>query len=150
MVVDARVTRRGLLGGFGVTVVAGIAGYAVAHGSSYADRKRATTAANSGGYGGTTARKQLAKLSSVPMGGGIVLSKADVVITREPNGDVHAFSATCTHQGCQVTGVSDGQIICPCHGSKFAATNGHPTAGPARRPLPTVNVTVEGDAIYVG
>ena len=147
---DARVTRRGLLSGVGVTLIAGVAGYAVANGSSYAERKRQTAAANSNGYGGSANRQRLTTLSAVPMGGGVVLAKSGVVVTRDNTGEVHAFSATCTHQGCQVTEVVGGQILCPCHGSKFAATNGHPTAGPASRPLPSVAVTVEGDNIYVG
>jgi Rieske Fe-S protein len=107
-----------------------------------------TTAANSAGYGGTEKRKQLATVSSVPTNGGVVLSKQDVVLTRDESGAVHAFSATCTHQGCQVTDVKSGQIICPCHGSKFDAKTGAVVAGPASRALPTVTVTVEGGMIY--
>jgi Rieske Fe-S protein len=148
---DSGVTRRGLISGAVVAFGAGIAGFAVANSSSYASRKRETTAANSSGYGGTSGgRKQLTTLSAVPIGGGIVLSKKDVVVTRDDNGDVHAFSATCTHQGCQVTEVHDGQIFCPCHGSRFNASNGNPVAGPAPRPLPMVAVTVDGDAIFAG
>jgi Rieske Fe-S protein len=149
---ESGVTRRGLISGAVVAVGAGIVGYAVANNSSYASRKSGSTAANSTGYGSTSggARKQLTTLSAVPIGGGIVLSKKDVVVTRDDNGDVHAFSATCTHQGCQVTEVRDGQIFCPCHGSRFSASTGNPVAGPAPRPLPTVAVTVEGDAIFTG
>jgi Rieske Fe-S protein len=145
---DPVVTRRGVIRGVIVTAGAGVVGFIVANNSSAASRKRVTTAANSGGYGGTSARKQLATVSSIPSNGGIVLSKQDVVLTRDDAGAVHAFSATCTHQGCQVTDVKGGQILCPCHGSKFDAKTGDVIAGPASRPLPTVNVTVEGNAIY--
>src|SRR5436189_2219053 len=148
---DPAVTRRGLISGAVVAVGAGIVGFAVANNSSYAARTRGSAAANSSGYGSPSGgRKQLTTLSAVPAGGGVVLSKQDVVVTRDDNGDVHAFSATCTHQGCQVTDVSHGQISCPCHGSWFSAQTGSPVAGPASRPLPSVAVTVEGDAIFAG
>jgi Rieske Fe-S protein len=147
---DPAVTRRGLIRGVVVTAGAGIAGYVLAHGSSYASRKRVATAANASGYGGTSGRKQLTTLSAVPIGGGVILAQQDVVVTRDDNGDVHAFSATCTHQGCMVTEVTNGQIVCPCHGSRFNSSSGDPIAGPAPRPLPSVAVTVEGNAIFAG
>ena len=66
-----------------------------------------------------------------------------------PSGDaVVAFSATCTHQGCQVDSVHNGQIGCPCHGSAFDATTGAVLAGPARRPLSKVAVVVKDDSVY--
>ena len=147
---DPAVSRRGLIRGAVVTAGAGIVGFIVANNSSYAKAKRATTAANSAGYGSTPGRKRLTTLAAVPMGGGVVLSKQDVVVTRDDAGAVHAFSATCTHQGCQVSEVKDGQIFCPCHGSRFSATNGQVTSGPASRALPTVAVTVEGNDVFAG
>jgi Rieske Fe-S protein len=143
------VSRRSAISGAVITVGAGILGYAVARNSSAAEKKRSTTAANAYGYGGGGSSKtRLAALSAVPVGGGVVLSKKDVVLTRDQSGAVHAFSATCTHQGCMVTDVAHGQIICPCHGSRFNAETGAPVAGPAPRPLPSVSVTVDGDAIF--
>lgn len=147
---DEPVSRRTLIRGSVITVVAGVAGYAIARNSGAAERKRTTTAANAYGYGGAPSRKKLAALSAVPAGGGLVLANDDVVLTRDQAGTVHAFSATCTHQGCTVTEVTGGQIICPCHGSKFAASSGAVTAGPAPRPLPSIAVTVEGDTIFTG
>jgi Rieske Fe-S protein len=144
------VTRRGIIRGVVVTVGAGVVGYVVANNSSAASKKRETTAANSSGYGGTAARKQLTTLSAVPAGGGVVLDKADVIVTRDDTGAVHAFSATCTHQGCQVSGVRSGLIVCPCHGSRFDAKTGAVVNGPASRALPRVDVTVEGDTVYAG
>jgi Rieske Fe-S protein len=146
---DPSVTRRGLLAGAVVTVAAGIAGYAVATNSSAAHGRRSTTAANNYGFHGSSGRRLLASLASLPIGGGRVLGKDDVVLTRDDSG-VHAFSATCTHQGCTVTQVSDGRIRCPCHGSQFDARTGAPVVGPATRPLPPVPITVEGDSVFTG
>jgi Rieske Fe-S protein len=87
----------------------------------------------------------VAQLTDVPSGGGLVVD--DVVITRD--GDtVHAFSATCTHQGCIVSDVTDGEIHCPCHGSAFDATTGAVVTGPATRPLPVIDVEVRDGAVF--
>ncbi|MFL0459511.1 ubiquinol-cytochrome c reductase iron-sulfur subunit [Kytococcus sedentarius] len=69
----------------------------------------------------------------VPVGGGVI--QEGWVVTQPTEGDFKAFSAECTHQGCAVSEVADGQIICSCHGSYFAIADGAPTAGPATKPL---------------
>ena len=45
-----------------------------------------------------------------------------------------AVSATCTHQGCAITGFQGSTYVCPCHGSQFDAT-GKVLSGPANRSL---------------
>ncbi|HSC26200.1 MAG TPA: ubiquinol-cytochrome c reductase iron-sulfur subunit [Vicinamibacterales bacterium] len=57
--------------------------------------------------------------------------------------DVTAFSATCTHLGCQVHW--DGaakRLICPCHGGAYDAA-GRVIEGPPPRPLDTVATRVD-------
>src|SRR5690349_16246976 len=78
----------------------------------------------------------LASTSSIPVGGGTVFADKDVVVTQPAAGEFKAFSATCTHMGCKVKTVANGTIDCPCHGSKFAITDGAVAAGPAKKPLP--------------
>ena len=140
-------TRRSLLIGAAVTVVGGIAGYVVASHSDAANPKPPASGANSYGpaSGGGTS---LTTVSSVPPGGGVIVDSADVVVTRDQAGAVHAFSATCTHQGCTVNDVSNGVINCPCHGSQFNADTGAVVNGPATQPLPPVQVSVRGDQIF--
>ena len=49
-----------------------------------------------------------------------------------------AYSAICTHEGCDVSDWStqNRRLICPCHDSEFDPTdNGQVTEGPARRRL---------------
>lgn len=90
---------------------------------------------------------EIAKTSDIPQGGGKVFKDQDVVITQPEAGTFKAFSATCTHQGCPVASVSDNEIVCPCHGSKFSAKDGSVTNGPATQPLAEKAITVSGDSI---
>ena len=85
----------------------------------------------------------------MPVGGGTVFADKDVVVTQPTAGDFKAFSATCTHQGCKVKSVTDGQIVCPCHGSRFAVADGAVVGGPAKRPLPAKTISVDGDSIVL-
>jgi Rieske Fe-S protein len=141
-----RPTRRSVLRGFGLTFVAGAAGFAVARRSDAARAKPATTAANA--YGGPPASSNtaLTSVDKVPIGGGLVLG--NVVLTRDAQGDVRGYSATCTHQGCKVSGVSNGRIQCPCHGSAFNASTGAVVQGPATRPLAPVAVVVRDGSVF--
>jgi Rieske Fe-S protein len=87
--------------------------------------------------------------SEVPVGGGII--EDDTVITQPTKGDFKAFSATCTHQGCLVTSIDDGFIVCPCHGSHFAIDTGAPTSDSlATAPLGAVDITVSDGRITLG
>ena len=142
------VSRRSVLRGCALAVTGGVAGFLVARQSDAADAKTATAAANGYGPAKTPGGAALASVADVPAGGGVV--KSGVVLIKDANGTIQAFSATCTHQGCTLSSVSNGSINCPCHGSRFSATDGKVLRGPATRPLPTVNVTVNGDQIVRG
>ncbi|WP_116210546.1 Rieske (2Fe-2S) protein [Streptomyces olivoreticuli] len=89
----------------------------------------------------------LARTGDIPEGGGKVFADRKVVVTQPVKGEFKAFSAICTHEGCVVRDVSGGTINCPCHGSKFSASDGSVRHGPAQRPLPAERVTVQGDTI---
>jgi Rieske Fe-S protein len=141
-------SRRAALRGTLVVAVGGIAGYAVARNSAAARQTPGTTAANA--YGASTGKsgRLLATLNQVPRGGGLVLAKSSIVLSRSADDEVHAFSAVCTHQGCTVDKVADGTIDCPCHGSTFDAVTGKVVSGPAPRPLPAIAIAVRDGSIY--
>ena len=66
-----------------------------------------------------------------------------------PNGKWQAYEGTCTHLSCVVYwDVASERLICPCHNAAFAAETGAVLMGPPRRPLPRIELSVEGDAIY--
>jgi Rieske Fe-S protein len=140
-----------VLTGLGVAVAAGVAGYLVADRSTLAKASGATSGPN--GYGAappSSGGKLLVSVDRVPAGGGVVLAQDGVVVTRSPDGAVQGFSAICTHQGCTVASVNGGDIVCPCHGSRFNYLTGAVVNGPATRPLPAVAVVVRGGDVYTG
>ncbi|MFF3847677.1 Rieske (2Fe-2S) protein [Streptomyces sp. NPDC002328] len=94
-----------------------------------------------------SAGQELATTADIPVGGGTIFKEEKVVVTQPKEGEFKAFSAICTHQGCTVTSVADSTINCACHKSSFSITDGAVTAGPATRPLPAEQITVEGNAI---
>lgn len=69
------------------------------------------------------------------------------ILIRESDGSLKAFSAICTHAGCQVE-YSGGEIICPCHGSVFSAQTGAVEGGPAPTGLAEKKVVEKSGEIY--
>lgn len=91
----------------------------------------------------------LVALADVPVGGAVVVTTAggDKIVVAQPEaGQVVAFSAICTHQGCAVAPEGD-RLNCPCHGSVFEAFTGAVVNGPADEPLPAFPVKLDGDAV---
>ena len=56
------------------------------------------------------------------------------LISRTSASSFTAIDAVCTHEGCTVTGATDTEYVCPCHGSRYDRT-GHVTNGPAKASL---------------
>jgi nitrite reductase/ring-hydroxylating ferredoxin subunit len=134
-------SRRALLQGAGAAVVAGAA--LTACGSS-ADGGGATA-------GGAAVPGPVGKAADVPVGGGTVFADANVVVTQPTSGSFKGFSTRCTHQGCAVSSVQNGFIICPCHNSRFAVGDGEPTSDSlAKKPLAPVTVSVANGEVTVG
>lgn len=107
-----------------------------------------------GGRGGpdqpiSTGQPQAVPMSDVPMGTGVILDE-NYVVTQPAAGDYRAFTKQCPHQGCNVSLIRDGSIVCACHTSLFSIDDGTPISGPARRGLSPVRVVEEGDTLLVG
>jgi nitrite reductase/ring-hydroxylating ferredoxin subunit len=91
----------------------------------------------------------VASTADIPVGGGVIVTDPAVVVTQPTAGEFKAFSAICTHQGCLVGEVADNEIICPCHGSRFSATDGSVLQGPATDPLASAAITVQGGSVVL-
>lgn len=104
---------------------------------------------SSGSSGAMTTGKVLGASKDIPVGGGVVFTAAQVVVTQPVKGKYRAFSAVCTHVGCIVNKVASGTIDCPCHGSTFRVSDGAVVTGPAESPLPKKQIKVEGGKIVL-
>jgi len=137
-VTDPDLTRRRALTG---AVVGGLSlpVLAACGGSSSAPAAQPPTSGGTkpagGGGGGAPA---LVAVAQVPVGGGVILKDQNIVVTQPTKDAFEGFSATCTHQGCQLATVSGGTINCGCHGSQFAITDGANVTGPSGSPGGTV------------
>lgn len=76
-----------------------------------------------------------------PGEGGIVrIQDGAVGAYRDPSGQVHAVSVTCTHMDCSLKwNPAETSWDCPCHGSRFTYA-GEVIEGPATHPLEAVSV----------
>lgn len=137
-----------LVGSCGVcaAALAGCAAYGTGQ-AAPAPAPSAQSEGSSSGGGAGAASGKLAATADVPVGGGVILPDAALVITQPKAGTFKAFSAICTHQGCTVSTVEGGTINCPCHGSQFAIADGAVVNGPAKKPLPAKKITVSGGSI---
>jgi Rieske Fe-S protein len=71
------------------------------------------------------------------------------IILRTPEGELRAFSASCTHLQCIVQYRGDlRHIWCACHNGHFDL-NGRNIQGPPPSPLEAYEVHVRGDEIVV-
>ena len=60
-----------------------------------------------------------------------------------------AYSQACTHLSCAVVpDLERGQVACPCHRGFFDAITGKPTAGPPRRPLPRITLSIRDGEVF--
>lgn len=65
-------------------------------------------------------------------GGGMVIENEKLAVYKDGEGELHTFSAKCTHLGCTVKwNELEKSFDCPCHGSRFVGQTGNVVNGPA-------------------
>ena len=89
------------------------------------------------------------RAADVAVGGGKILTEANYVVTQPAAGQYKAFVKTCPHALCPVSSITDSQIVCHCHNSRFSITDGSVIAGPAKKGLGDATVTVSGGTLTV-
>jgi Rieske Fe-S protein len=93
-------------------------------------------------------RYRIGKPDEIPVGTLVVLPEQKIYLMHSPEG-FFAMSAVCTHLGCLTRyEKEEKRIFCPCHGSRFS-TSGEVLAGPAPRPLPRLQLTLEQGTLVV-
>ncbi len=94
----------------------------------------------------------VARLSEIPPGG---LRRVEIagrlILLARVGDDIYAVDDNCTHiSGPLDQGELDGHVLtCPIHLARFDVRDGSVLRGPARDPLPTYPVRIEGDQALV-
>ncbi len=71
------------------------------------------------------------------------------ILVHLPDGHFVAYSQRCTHLSCAVYwDRANGILACPCHEAFFDVGTGHVVAGPPPRPLPAIDLRVDGGSVY--
>jgi Rieske Fe-S protein len=99
-----------------------------------------------GRLGDLTPDVPVPRVLAVPRADGWYRERARETVFLVWNGarEVRAFSATCTHLGCQVVWDAKAKRFrCPCHGGVYDA-NGQVLDGPPPRALDTIDARVDG------
>ncbi|MGY0066637.1 Rieske (2Fe-2S) protein [Streptomyces sp. QTS137] len=90
---------------------------------------------------------ELGAESEVAPGSGKLFRDHDIVVSRDEDGSLTAYSTLCTHASCPVNQLKGTKLICPCHGSEFDATTGKVLREPAVASLTRLSVEVRNGTI---
>lgn len=78
----------------------------------------------------------VSKINAAKLGTGIFFFDKFMVV--KSSASVKVFSNKCTHAGCRINQEIDGELVCPCHGSRYDPLTGKVLQGPAGLPLATI------------
>ncbi|WP_030347996.1 Rieske (2Fe-2S) protein [Streptomyces sp. NRRL S-1022] len=97
-----------------------------------------------------TAPVDLGAETEVAKGGAKLYRDHNVVVSRDEDGALRAYSTICTHAGCPINKLQGTTLICPCHGSQFDAVTGKVVQAPATVPLNELSVKATNGRIVAG
>ncbi|MFE9630240.1 Rieske (2Fe-2S) protein [Streptomyces sp. NPDC006463] len=133
------------------TVLRGAAALAGAAGAGAALAACSAESSTGGNTPATpTAPVELGAAAEVPVGGAKLYRERKLIVSCPAEGEYKAFSAQCTHAGCVLDKIVEGEGNCPCHGSRFDVATGKVLRGPATDPLPAVPVKAENGKLVAG
>ena len=85
-------------------------------------------------------------------GGAIYINSAaeknPLIVWKQSDGSIKAFSSTCTHKGVELGLPKDGKIVCPAHGATFDA-NGKVLKAPAKDSLKEYKCALDGKTLSI-
>jgi len=85
----------------------------------------------------------------------VELGGEPVLVIRNPQNEIRAFTATCTHLGCtvswrpQMPGTETPGFYCKCHQGRYDANGVNVPGTRPKRPLTELTVLQEGDDLQV-
>jgi len=94
---------------------------------------------------------KVGRLDDIPKDSGQIVKfgTKPVMLVRTRDGDLRAFSGTCTHLDCTVQYKKDEGIVwCACHNGQYDLT-GRNIGGPPPRPLEPYRVVVQADEVII-
>jgi nitrite reductase/ring-hydroxylating ferredoxin subunit len=99
----------------------------------------------------TSGNGPLIARDKVPVGSGVrVISSTGTLMIVQPKAGVYkAFSAVCTHAGCEVSEVTASQMVCTCHDSAFSTADGAVLQGPARQGLRQFDLVERDGSLFL-
>ena len=141
---DTYATRRELMKFLGLTSIAFLAGTCAAPARRWWGQ---FSTAQSGSIA-------IAGLEEIPVGGHKLFRRPaeddPCILLRLESERFVAFEQRCTHLSCPVYfNAADNQLVCPCHHGFFSADDGRPIAGPPKRGLTRLPISVQGAQVWV-
>lgn len=97
--------------------------------------------------------QEIANLDELPVGGTksfhYPTEREQCVLVRITEDKLVAFDQACTHLSCPVIPrVAASRFHCPCHNGSFDLETGRPLAGPPRRALTRIRISVAGKRVF--
>ena len=84
---------------------------------------------------------------ALALGSNVIDSKG-ILLYRQSDTNVLAFSRNCTHNRCTIDSFQNGTSTCPCHGSQFD-TSGNVVVGPAVNPLTQYSAAIADNIVTI-
>ena len=84
---------------------------------------------------------------ALALGSNVIDSKG-ILLYRQSDTNVLAFSRNCTHSSCTIDSFQNGTSTCPCHGSQFN-TSGNVVVGPAVNPLTQYSAAIADNIVTI-
>ena len=84
---------------------------------------------------------------ALALGSNVIDSKG-ILLYRQSDTNVLAFSRNCTHNSCTINSFQNGTSTCPCHGSQFN-TSGNVVIGPAIIPLTQYSAAIADNIVTI-
>ncbi|HYF76496.1 MAG TPA: Rieske 2Fe-2S domain-containing protein [Symbiobacteriaceae bacterium] len=150
------VNRRGFLG-LVTVMTAGMAAAAVPALALVGEPSGAGPGEADGGgsAGGGTQEPMVAicRMDEIPVGGVVNFAYPDAhspaLLVRMATGEMRAYNNKCTHLECPVYYVKgEDKLRCPCHEGEFDVASGKAVAGPPRRQLTGIRLSVADGTVY--